>query len=70
VLVKEVGPGAARDAGIRAGDVIVMIQQKQVSSPAELSAAIKPIPAGKSVAILVQRKSGPVFLALKKPKAK
>lgn len=69
VMVKSVEPGAARDAGIRAGDVIVMIQQKQVTSADEVVKAIKPVPAGKSVAILVQRKSGPVFLALKKPKS-
>jgi serine protease Do len=69
VMVKSVEPGAARDAGIRAGDVIVMIQQKQVTSADEIVKAIKPVPAGKSVAILVQRKSGPVFLALKKPES-
>jgi len=68
VLVQSVEAGAARDAGIRAGDVIVMIQQKQVKSSKEVIDAIKAIPAGNSIAILVQRKSGPVFLALKKPK--
>jgi len=70
VLVQSVEAGAARDAGIRAGDVIVMIQQKQVKSSKEAIDAIKAIPAGNSIAILVQRKSGPVFLALKKPKTR
>jgi serine protease Do len=70
VLVQSVEAGAARDAGIRAGDVIVMIQQKQVKSSKEVIDAIKAIPAGNSIAILVQRKSGPVFLALKKPKTR
>jgi len=70
VLVQSVEAGVARDAGIRAGDVIVMIQQKQVKSSKEVIDAIKAIPAGNSIAILVQRKSGPVFLALKKPKTK
>ena len=70
VLVQSVEAGAARDAGIRAGDIIVMIQQKQVKSSKEVIDAIKAIPAGNSIAILVQRKSGPVFLALKKPKTK
>jgi len=70
VLVQSVEAGAARDAGIRAGDVIVMIQQKQVKSSKEVIDAIKAIPAANSIAILVQRKSGPVFLALKKPKTR
>ncbi|MDX1335790.1 MAG: PDZ domain-containing protein, partial [Gammaproteobacteria bacterium] len=70
VLVQSVEVGAARDAGIRAGDIIVMIQQKQVKSSKEVIDTIRAIPAGNSIAILVQRKSGPVFLALKKPKTK
>lgn len=57
--------GAAQDAGIRNGDVITMIDNQEVNSLEdfeEISSRLKP---GKSVALLVQRASGPVFLAIR-----
>lgn len=67
VLVDDVKAGPARDAGVRKGDVIVMVQQKNISEPSQLAKIIDKLPKGKSVAILIQRKEGPVFLALKNP---
>jgi serine protease Do len=67
VLVEKVASGPARDAGVRKGDVIIMVQQKAVKDPSDLRQIIGNLPKGKSVAVLIQRKEGPVFLALKNP---
>lgn len=67
VLVDKVEAGPAREAGVRKGDVIVMVQQKLISEPAQLTAVINSLPKGKSVAVLIQRKEGPVFLAIRNP---
>ncbi len=67
VLVKDVDNGPAMDAGIRAGDAIVMFNRKDVKNAEQLRKLIADLPAGKAVPVLVQRPSGPVFLALKVP---
>lgn len=66
VLVEHIGvDGAARDAGIRQGDVISMIDNHSIISVDDFSEVAKSLKPGKSVAILVQRSNGPVFLAIK-----
>ncbi len=65
VLVQDVSKGAARDAGIQAGDVILRIQNNVIRDVAEFDKIVKNLPAGKSVAVLIQRQGSPVFLALK-----
>jgi len=67
VLVEHVGEGAAGSAGVRQGDIIVRIDNKQVQDVDGFEKLIKDLPAGKSVAILVQRRGGPIFLAMKVP---
>lgn len=57
--------GSARDAGILKGDVITMIDNHAVDSVDDFDAIIDDLKAGKSVALLVQRRSGPVFLAIR-----
>jgi serine protease Do len=69
VLVEKVAPGPAKAAGIRAGDVVVMLDGKRVTDLAEYRAAVEALPAGKTVAVLVQRRSGPMFLALRMPES-
>jgi len=65
VLVEKVEAGPARDAGVRKGDVIIMVQQQAIKKPDEVAKIIAKQPKGKSVAVLIQRKDGPVFLAIK-----
>ncbi|MFA5982768.1 MAG: DegQ family serine endoprotease [Methylococcaceae bacterium] len=65
VLVQSVGKGPAADAGVVRGDVILRIQNNVVSDVADFDKIIKELPAGKSVAVLIQRQGSPVFLALK-----
>ncbi len=68
VIVYEVGHGAGRLAGIRRGDVIQMINGLKISNVKDFKKAVNGLKPGTSVAVLVQRYTGPVFLALKVPK--
>jgi len=67
VLVEAVQDGPARSAGIRAGDVLLLIDNEQVRDVAHLRELAARLPAGKSVPVLVQRRGGPLFLAMKLP---
>jgi len=69
ILVETVGDGAAGDAGIREGDIILRIDSKPVKNIDEFEKSIEKLPTGKSIAILVQRRGGPIFLALKVPES-
>lgn len=65
VLVQDVAKGTAKDAGIQRGDVILRIQNDVIRDAADFEKIVKKLPAGKSIAVLVQRQGNPVFLALK-----
>ena len=65
VLVTGVDAGPAYDAGIRRGDIIMMIHGKAIDSLKTFREVVKNLPEGQPVPVLVQRTSGPVFLALK-----
>ncbi|MCF7966513.1 DegQ family serine endoprotease [Methylobacter sp. Wu8] len=65
VLVQDVAKGTAKDAGIQRGDVILRIQNDVIRDAADFEKTVKKLPAGKSIAVLVQRQGSPVFLALK-----
>jgi serine protease Do len=67
VVVYETGPGAGRSAGIRRGDIIQMIAGHRIDSVKEFKKVVEGLKPGKSVAVLVQRRAGPVFLAMKLP---
>jgi len=51
--------------GIAPGDVILMVDNKSVDTPKEFAGVVGELEDRKSVAVLVQRAQGPVFLALK-----
>ena len=61
--VEEGGP--AEEAGIRLDDVISMIDNKAVDSADDVAQVLEELDGRKSVAVLVHRAEGPVFLALK-----
>ncbi len=65
VLIEEVGAGPAKDAGIRRGDILLLINNIKVKNAAHFERLLKELPKGKSVPVLIQRRGGPVFLALK-----
>ncbi len=65
VLVQNVVKGPAKSAGIQPGDVILRISNEAIRDVADFEKIAKNLPAGKSVAVLVQRRGSPAFLALK-----
>ncbi len=65
VLVQQVVKGAAKNAGIQQGDVILRIQNQPIRNSKDFNDAIKKLPTGRSVAVLIQRNGNPGFLALK-----
>lgn len=70
VVVAQVNPGLAAQAGIRRGDVIMRLNNQPVNSVADFQRLVRELPAGRSVPVLVQRRGGPVFIALKLPAEK
>ncbi|MEE9395896.1 MAG: DegQ family serine endoprotease [Methylococcales bacterium] len=65
VLVQEVKPGPASDAGIQPGDVILRVGNEDIDDTKILTNVIDELPKGKSIAVLVQRRGNPVFMAIK-----
>ncbi len=66
VVVTDVqGDGAAAEAGIRRGDVILEVDRKPVRNVADFRGALRGIEKGKNVLLLVRRGEGTIFLALK-----
>ncbi len=65
VLVEKIGAGPAQKAGIRQGDVILLLNNIKVKDAVHFSSLIKDLPKGKSIPVLIQRRGGPIFLALK-----
>ena len=65
VLVSEVSSGPAGRAGIREGDLILMLNNEQVSGVDDFKRLADGLPEGKAVSVLVQREGNPVFIALK-----
>jgi serine protease Do len=65
-LITTVKPGgAAAEVGLRKGDVILRIQETAVRDAKHLAEIVSGLPKGKTVALLVQRRGGSQFLALK-----
>ena len=65
VLVQSVNQGPALNVGIQKGDVILRIQNNVIRDVADFDKIVKELPTGQSVAILIQRRGNPIFLALK-----
>lgn len=64
VLVEEVTGDAAR-VGIRAGDVILAVNNVKIATVAAYRKAVATVPAGKTVALLVRRGGGSMYVPLK-----
>ncbi|MGR9105718.1 MAG: DegQ family serine endoprotease [Gammaproteobacteria bacterium] len=65
VVVRKVEKGAAMEAGVQEGDVILRIQNEEITSVDQFLGIVGSLPSGKPVAVLVQRQGSPVFLAIK-----
>lgn len=65
VLVEQVNDGVAKSAGIRAGDIILLLNNIKVKTAEHLLTILTDAPQDKSVPVLIQRRGNPIFLALK-----
>jgi len=65
VLVQNIAKGAAKTAGIQVDDVILRLDNQLVHDVASFEKMVKNLPVAKSVAVLIQRRGSPAFLALK-----
>ena len=67
VVVEQIAKGAAAEAGIQRGDVIIKLNNKDVDDTKDFSQLVDDLPAGKSVPVLILRQNGPIFIALRVP---
>ncbi len=65
VLVTKVENGAAKHAGIRRGDIVIKLNNQDVKNAKSFDELVSGLPESKNIAVLVQRRGGPVFIALK-----
>jgi len=68
VFVAKADKGAAVGAGIRAGDILLMFDNKEVTDAARFREILDAIEPGRSVAALIQRGDGRMFFAVRIPK--
>ena len=69
VGIVRVEPGAAEQAGVQPGDVLLSLSGQKIDSPERLKEVVEKLPPGVSVPLLIQRNGGPLFLALDVPAA-
>ncbi|MES9850263.1 MAG: DegQ family serine endoprotease [Candidatus Thiodiazotropha sp. L084R] len=67
VVVESVTGKAAREAGMQQGDIITMINNVDIEGVEHFNQLVKELPGEKTVALLVHRNTGPIFLALHVP---
>jgi serine protease Do len=67
VLVERVETGPGERAGVRAGDIILAFDSQSITGPEQFDGLVQALPAGESVAVLVQRGDGRMFYALRTP---
>ena len=64
-VVTEIDSGPAQRAGILLGDTIISIDNEQVQGPGHFDKLIRAMQPGLAIAVLVKRKQGSIFLAIK-----
>lgn len=65
VVIMQLADGAAADAGLRAGDVIVSLQGKPVATAKQFAELAKDLQAGKALPLGINRRGQPLILALR-----
>ncbi len=66
VIVESVTKGAASNAGIRSGDVIMQMDGANIKNTQHIKQLADEIKKGKFISVLINRQGNPIFLALKK----
>jgi len=67
VVIGDITGPVAAQAGLQAGDVILMVNQQKVGSVSEFQAATKDVKAGSTVLLLVRRGDQSSFIGLTIP---
>jgi serine protease Do len=67
VLVTQIVNGPASRAGVRRGDIILSVDGNNIKGVKHFNELLEKLPAGKTVAMLVQRGGSPTFLAVRMP---
>lgn len=67
VLIREISPGPAFDAGVRKGDVLRMLGNAHVHNAAQFRQLSQGLRPNTSLPILIERRGAPLFLALRVP---
>ncbi len=65
VIVSQISSGPAYKAGVRTGDVMLLLNNTKINNAKHFVELVKKLPKDKSVPILIQRRGGPIFLALR-----
>jgi serine protease Do len=65
IIIAQVNDGIAKDAGIRAGDVLLILNNIKIKNAQHFSKVLNDLPNKKSIPVLIQRRGTPIFLALK-----
>ncbi|MFP4138032.1 MAG: DegQ family serine endoprotease [Halomonas sp.] len=66
VVIREVDPsGAAAGAGLRPGDVLVSVDHRPVTDPAQLASLVRELPSDRAVPVRVFRDGRSLFVALR-----
>lgn len=65
VEITNVESGAAMSAGIRRGDIVLKLDNKDVKDAKQFEDVVAKLPKGKNIAVLIHRGSGPTFVAIK-----
>jgi len=65
VIVSQVSSGPAYKAGVRNGDVMLLLNNIKIKNAKHFEELVNQLPKDKSVPVLIQRRGGPIFLALR-----
>ncbi len=65
VRVTEVGSGPAESAGIEPGDIMLSLDNKDITSAEQMKRLVNSLPNGKPVPLLIKRNDGLLFLAIR-----
>lgn len=65
VLVEKVLPGPGKEAGLRPGDVLLIIDNARVKNLEHFNSLLETLPKNRSLPLLIQRRGSPTFLAFK-----
>ncbi|MBK69724.1 MAG: serine peptidase [Legionellales bacterium] len=65
IIVEQISVGPAQKSGIRRGDIILLLDNIKVKNLEHFNKLVKELPKDRSISVLIQRRDGPVFLAMK-----